>query len=594
VRRSVLRNLIIFVVVVLGSVAGVLAAGWRPLLGLDLQGGVAVVLKPTTAADTDQINQAISIIRSRVDAIGVAEPDITRQGSTIVVQLPGVKDQQRALDLVGTTAELRFRPVLQEVYTPAALDALRNTPTSAPPATAPPESTTTAPGAATSAPATTTTAAASTSTTEAVTSGSEQGLVLEGAGNGEYALGRQTTPTTAAPETTTTAPATTSTAAPADATATTAADGSTTTAPPDTTATTAPGDLSSLAPPITSREDDKAENTVVLPEFDSKDKSLETHRYQLGPALVTGDALAEARAALRQDNGAWYVALKFKDGDDNVGRWRAAASACLSANATCPTGRLAIVLDGKVLSTPQVQSDFRDTNDATITGAFTEKETRTLATALKYGALPVEFERQQSQEVSPTIGRDALKAGIASGIIGLALVGIYILIYYRVLGIVALLSLALSFGLLWAIISWLGATQGLALSLAGVTGIIVSIGVSIDSNIVYFEQIKDDMATGRNLRSSAERAFRGAMSTIIKADAVSLIGAMLLYFLTVGPVRGFALYLGISTVLDLIASYFFMRPAVVWLSRTRLAAERPKTFGIPEAKPVGASAQVTG
>jgi preprotein translocase subunit SecD len=165
VRQSVLRNLVIFVIVVFGSVVGVLAAGWRPLLGLDLQGGVADVLKPTTPADSDQVDQAISIIRSRVDAIGVAEPDITRQGGNIVVQLPGVKDQQRALDLVGTTAELRFRPVLQEVYTPAALAALQATSTTAPASTAPGETTTTAPGATTSTTAPTPTAPRSARTT---------------------------------------------------------------------------------------------------------------------------------------------------------------------------------------------------------------------------------------------------------------------------------------------------------------------------------------------------------------------------------------------------------------------------------------------
>lgn len=175
---------------------------------------------------------------------------------------------------------------------------------------------------------------------------------------------------------------------------------------------------------------------------------------------------------------------------------------------------------------------------------------------------------------------------MAAGIIGLAIVALYIVAYYRLLGLVALASLALSFGLLWSIISWLGSSYGLALSLSGVVGIIVSIGVSIDSNIVYFEQIKDDMASGRTLRSSSQRAFQGAMSTIIKADLVSLIGAGLLYFLTVGPVKGFALFLGLSTLLDLVASYFFMRPAVVLLSFSGLAARNPKAFGIPEAGPV--------
>jgi preprotein translocase subunit SecD len=166
----------------------------------------------------------------------------------------------------------------------------------------------------------------------------------------------------------------------------------------------------------------------------------------------------------------------------------------------------------------------------------------------------------------------------------MVLVAIYLVLYYKLLGLVAIASLLLSFCLLWAVVAWLGETQGLALTLAGVVGIIVSIGVSVDSNIVYFENIKDDMLTGRNLRSSAERAFRGALSTIIKADSVSLIGAGLLYWLTVGPVRGFAFYLGLSTVLDLFATWFFMRPAVKLLANTKLARERPEMFGIPKGR----------
>ncbi|MFN0029336.1 MAG: SecD/SecF family protein translocase subunit, partial [Acidimicrobiales bacterium] len=264
-----------------------------------------------------------------------------------------------------------------------------------------------------------------------------------------------------------------------------------------------------------------------------------------------------------------------------------AAAACFNAAdpAVCPTGQLAAVLDGVVISAPSVNDTFATTNEAVITGNFSQDDAEDLAQKLRYGALPVTFERQQSQDVSATIGRDALRAGVAAGLIGLAVVAVYILLYYRILGLVALTSLGLSFGLLWVIIAVLGEKQGLALSLSGVVGIIVSIGVSIDSNIVYFEQIKDDMVGGRTLRSSSQRAFRGAMSTIIKADLVSLIGAGLLYFLTVGPVKGFALFLGLSALLDLLASYCFMRPAVLWMSRWSLATRSPKAFGIPSLTP---------
>ncbi len=568
-RRAGLTSLIAFVGITVALLVGVLAAGWAPLLGLDLQGGISVVLKPAPGTDPEgldaRLDQAMGIIRNRVDAIGVAEPDITRQGQTIVVQLPGVKDQERALELVGTTAELRFRPVLAAV--PAA--SLETTTTVAGDGTATTvagESTaTTAVGDTTTAPSTTpaTTAPSTTAPSTTAPSTTEAGMDSVGGplAPGEYAGGASES-----------AQAATTTAAPT----TTAADGATVTTAA-TTDTTAPVDPTA----ITARADDQADKEVVLPSFETVDgKRTETFRYLLGPTLVSGNALSDASAQLTQ-NGQWLVAITFKDGDENIGAWRSAASACVAKTTTCPTGQLAVALDGEVLSAPTVQSDFAGVNSATITGTFTEREAKDLATALQYGSLPIELERQQSQEVSATVGNDALRAGVIAGIIGLVIVALYLLLYYKILGAVAIAALVMSFGLLWAVISWLGETQGLALTLAGVVGIIVSIGVSVDSNVVYFENIKDDMRSGRTLRSSAERSFRTSLSTILKADSVSLIGAGLLYWLTVGPVRGFAFYLGLSTLLDLVATWFFMRPAVRFLAQTNLASSRPDLFGIP-------------
>lgn len=592
-RRSGLTSLVVFVVITLSLFAGVLAAGWRPLLGLDLQGGVAVVLRPTTDADESQLDEAISIIRNRVDAIGVAEPDISRQGGNIVVQLPGVKDRERALELVGTTAELRFRPVLN-AFTPPATGADTTDPTSDPTTGTGSTAPGTDPTGSTEAPAATSTtgAPATTPTTVTTTGTGEQGLAPVGAGGGEVAFGATTTaPITTVPGTApiTTVPGTAPGAtAPTSGPATTAPGDATAPAPPGTEPSpttaptgTVPTPLSGV-PEITPREADTKDAVVVLPQID-RTTGQETARYQLGPTLVTGDALVAADTQANLVQSQWLVQLKFKDGEQNVGAWRTAAQACFQASnpTVCPTGALAAVLDGEVISAPQVNDTFASTNDAVITGSFTEREARDLAQKLRYGALPVTFERQQSQDVSATVGRDALRAGVAAGLIGLVVVALYIFAYYRLLGLVAMASLAMSFALLWTIISWLGETQGLALSLSGVVGIIVAIGISIDSNIVYFEQIKDDCRTGRNLRSAAQRAFSGAMSTIIKADLVSLIGAALLYWLTVGPVKGFALYLGLSTILDLVASYFFMRPAVAWLFHSGSAGRHPRRYGMP-------------
>lgn len=511
-RRNGAGTLLAFVVLTAVAVVSVFAAGWKPLLGLDLQGGVSVVLAPTAPAEDAAIDQALEVIRSRVDSLGVAEPDITRQGDTVVVQLPGVKDQQRALDLVGTTAELRFRPVLAAV--PAELVTSQADPST------------------------------TTTTTSAMTT----------------APGAEATPTTVAPEAT----------------------------PTTTTDVPAGTSIADLTYPLTQREDDVAESTVNLPQFDG-DTGEETVRYQLGPALVTGDALSsnpsDIVASVRPDTGEWFVQIAFAEGPGNIDRWRSAATLCFTGDPTCPQRQLAIVLDGRVLSAPVVQDTFADTTQATITGQFTQAEAQDLARVLRYGALPVEFERQESKQVSATIGRDALRAGVIAGVVGLLLVAAYLLVLYRLLGVVALGSLVLSFGLLWATIAWLGETRGLALTLAGVTGIIVSIGVSVDSNIVYAEQLKDDLVGGRNVHSAGERAFRTAFRTIVRADVVSLIGAGLLYWLTVGPVRGFAFYLGLSTILDLVASWFFMRPAVALLTRSRLVEQRRGLLGIGLDRP---------
>ena len=241
----------------------------------------------------------------------------------------------------------------------------------------------------------------------------------------------------------------------------------------------------------------------------------------------------------------------------------------------CPNGNLAIVLDGTVESAPQIQPNLVSNfdNKAQITGNFTEKEAKNLATVLRFGALPVQLTPQSTQTVSATLGKDSLRAGITAGIVGLSLVLLYMLLYYRALGLVVVLGLAVSASLLWAIVSWLGETRGLSLSLAGATGIIVSVGVTVDSYVVYFERLKDEIRSGKTIRTSVDRGFTRAFRTILAADLVSFIAAALLYILTVGPVRGFAFFLGLSTLLDVFTAYFFTRPMVTFLGRSRFFTE---------------------
>ncbi len=522
-RRKKLTPLVFIVLTAAVSLGAVLVSGTSPQLGLDLQGGVSVVLQPTKESSDEALSQTIEIIRSRVDALGVAEPEIARQGNSVVVELPGVKNQQRALELVGATAELRFRPVL--VAIPGSLADLTTSTTS----------TTATDGSSTTASDGSSTTAAGDSTTTTAINNLKAG---------------PTTTTTLAPETTTTV-----------------AGDTTTTVAGDTTTTTVAGDTPPLE--VTPREEDLPEATVILEELDGDGKAVNT--YQLGPSLATGSIVKTASAQLSQ-NGQWSVALEMKGGASGIDAFNAIAAQCSPPSATCPTGRLAIVLDSVVKSAPTIQTASFSASDIQITGSFSESEAKDLALVLRYGSLPVTLEPQTVQTVSPTLGEDSLKAGLAAGLLGLALVCLYMILYYRALGIVVVLGLTVWASLLYAIISKLG----VALSLSGVTGIVVSVGVTVDSYVVYFERLKDELRAGRTLRSSTERAFTRAFRTILAADISSFIGAALLFTLTVGPVRGFAFFLGISTILDVVVAWFFTRPMVGLLASNNLFTNSPR------------------
>jgi preprotein translocase subunit SecD len=308
-------------------------------------------------------------------------------------------------------------------------------------------------------------------------------------------------------------------------------------------------------------------------------------RYRLGPTAVRGEAVSDAVATTPGLN-TWIVELQLDGGADGIDAWNAIAEECFFQAEACPTRQIGIELDGTVISAPAVQPDQAafspfEADQIQISGDFTEQEAKDLALVLRFGALPVELETQQTQTVSATLGRDALDAGIVAGIVGIVLVALFMIAYYRILGVIAMASFAVAAGLLWAIVSWLGETQGLALTLAGVTGLIVSVGVSVDSNIVYYENIKEDVRSGRSVRISIERAFSEAFSTIVKADVSTLIGAALIYWISIGPVRGFALFLGLATLLDLFVAYWFMRPLCIAVARTEWLTSRPGWLGIP-------------
>jgi preprotein translocase subunit SecD len=341
----------------------------------------------------------------------------------------------------------------------------------------------------------------------------------------------------------------------------------TTTAPGATTSTTlAPGTTCKSF--LTKPSQLKPSLPAVLPYKSSKPNDTQQGCYFVGPTLLTGRRVSTARAQYDSSKG-WAVEVTFR-GNDFVNK-----IAVPEVNKD-----VAIVLDGVVQSAPKINPGITGRN-VEISGSFSQGEAKDLALVLKYGSLPVQFDQKQQtvESVSPELGKDQLKAGIAAGLIGLGLVALYMIFFYRLLGLVVWLGLGLTGMIFFALVSYLGHTQNLTLTLAGVTGIIVSVGVTVDSYVVYFERLKDEVRTGKTIRSSLDTGFRRAFRTIVAADLVSLIGATVLYLLAVGSVRGFAYFLGISTAIDLLLAYCFMHP-LVWLMSRRPALVRLRGIGI--------------
>ena len=497
--RRLVVSLVGIVLLASGTFTANIVAGNNPSLGLDLQGGASVTMTPVGEVDPAALSVAVDIIRQRVDSLGVAEPEIIRQGNTIVVNLPGVKDQQQALDTIGRTGAVEMRPVLKIAENP--------------------ESTTT-----------TTVVGGPTTTVKGAT-------------------------------TTTVKPASTTLPPPAGGV------GSSRTAA--VTTTTVPAEAVN---PVTGLPDGQ----TILP--GRKDGLI----YLLGPAEATGEVFSNDSSA-QVDAGAWVVVAKLRSGAAGADVWNALSTKCFAGGADCPTKAIAIILDGEVISAPTVQTPTFDNGSVQISGSFSETEAQDLARVLQFGAVPVKFETPTVQTVSASLGEDSLRAAVISGLFGLLLVLLFLLFYYRLLAIVVVGGLGVSGLLLWSVISWLSKTNGLALTLSGAAGIIVSVGVTVDSYVVFFEKLKDDVQQGRTLRNSAARGFDRAWRTILVADTVSLIGAVVLWQLTVGSVRGFAFFLGLSTLSDMIVSYFFARPAVLLLAKTKLF-NRGRVLGVAKAK----------
>jgi preprotein translocase subunit SecD len=533
VRRSLIWSLLGIIGVAIAALGATLAVGHSPLLGLDLRGGVSVVLQPQGTANSAQLGEAVSIIERRVNGLGVANSQVARQGSDVVINLPGIKDAQNALKVLGETATLYFRPVICEI------------PNFVSPTT----------------PSTTTPAAKPTTpTTKAKALGSSPS---------DIRLAGASFP-----------------AAPTATTATTKPTPATTIVPNSSGGTPVPiGSPTSLAQaqadcsasnasrlPTTPVQNDTQNAYVILPSRDG------TVRYVLGPSDMTGGGVSNASVQLSQ-TGQYSVLLTFTNsGGTKFDQIASQRYPCYQQNPNNPPACSleAFELDGVVESAPTIQAaSFSGT--AVISGSstapFTNSQASNLALVLKYGSLPVRFTPQSVQTVSATIGKDSLRAGLYAGLGGIAIVLLYMILYYRALGLIVMLGLGVGGALLYSIITELSQTSSLALTLSGVTGIIVSIGITVDSYVIYFERLKDEVRAGRSVRQSVERSFARAFRTVLTADFVAFLAALILYLLTVGDVRGFAFMLGLSTVLDVFTAYFFIRPMVILVGRRRTFTE---------------------
>ncbi|MDD7384982.1 MAG: protein translocase subunit SecD [Actinomycetaceae bacterium] len=543
------RRLVFLIVLILALVTS-LAVGsvvthrskWVPGFALDLQGGTEIILTPVTTdgstVTTDDVAQAIEIIRQRVDASGVAEAEITSQGgNNIVVGLPG-QPSQETLDLVRTSAVLRMRPVLQTMnpgpLTPAQVSASAGSQaaSSEPSSSAAPSS------------------SGSTQPSPAATFSPDE-------------LKKQAT-------------------AMADANKDGKLDDAPTSKPKDpsdlawvtekATYDALTLDCSAADVRIEARSDDPAKPLVACGEGGTK--------YILGPAEIEGTDLTQASSGYDQQNGQWAVNLTF----NSAGTKAFTAITQRLVNLPSPQNEFAIVLDGSVISSAVPQQVISG-GSAQITGTgITQQTSKVLANQLSFGSLPLTFQVQSEQQISATLGSESLKSGLQAGLIGIILIVLYLLWQYEGLGIISIGSIALATGLSYLVVCLLSWTMGYRLSMAGVVGLIISIGITADSFIVFFERVRDEIREGRALRSAVHYGWERAKRTIIVADSVNLLASVVLYFLAVGSVRGFAFTLGITTVLDLVIVIMFTYPMMTLLIRTKFFGEGHRFSGMDSAR----------
>jgi preprotein translocase subunit SecD len=607
------RTLIIFFLMVAAMYAGVIAAGnWSPNLGLDLQGGTRITLSASTQGGNggvtpEKMSQAVDIIRNRVNGTGVTEAEVSTQGgNNIIVEIPG-EQRKDIVDQVGKTAQLRFRlvaPFTDGTPNPVAgVDLTQPTPTG-PSTGSPSGSTTSQPS---GGPTGQTSPGPSGSPTQGSTAqpsgagsntlGSPQGstsnrvvgglLHLDKSGGSTTPSGGPTTPSEGS-----TTPSGGST---------TPSGGSTT--PSGGPTTPPPGQV--VLPPKTPINDpetwvpDQAWETAFLTFVCPKNGTTSKYtvddptqpmlacddkrqKFLLGPAIIEGTQISNASAGIPQNQINWSVQLSFdSSARDTFGRVTTMLDQ-EQGSGPYRGGQFAIVLDSQVISYAGVNEPILN-GSAEITGNFDQQSAQSLANSLKYGALPLTFRTESVTEEGPELASDQLRAGIIAGIIGLLLVVVYCLLYYRGLGLVVISSLIVAGAITYALVLLLGSWIGFTLTLPGIAGLIVAIGITADSFIVYFERLRDEVRGGRTLRTAVEAGWVRARLTILAADAVSFLAALVLYIFAIGVVKGFAFALGLTTLIDVLIVFMFTKPIVTLLARTKFFGDGHRFSGLDPA-----------
>ncbi|QLJ01399.1 protein translocase subunit SecD [Streptomyces sp. NEAU-sy36] len=554
------RSLALILIAIVALTGGMFASGHTtPRLGIDLAGGTSITLKAKadqgSAINKANMDTAVDIMNRRVNGLGVSEAEVQTQGNdNIIVNIPRGTNSKEAQQQVGTTAKLYFRPVLaSEPSGAAASPSPSGSPSGSPTTGSSPK-----PGSSPSASASTGQKASSSSSSSPTASATTQGRAVTDA------LKAGSTPSPSATPT--------------------GGSSSKAKATPSPSASAGGGDTAKLQAQYAAldctKPDDRAkagnnakpgEPTIACGKVGKN-----YYKYVLGPAAVDGTEVKKAQAVFdTQGASGWQVQMTF----NSTGAKKFADITGELAKNQAPQNEFGIVLDGEVVSSPYVSQAITG-GQAEISGSFTQQDAQSLANMLSYGALPLSFQEQSVTTVTAALGGQQLHAGLLAGAIGLALVVLYLVIYYRGLSLVAMASLVVSAILTYVIMSLLGPTIGFALNLPAVCGAIVAIGITADSFIVYFERIRDEIREGRSLRPAVERAWPRARRTVLVSDFVSFLAAAVLFIVTVGKVQGFAFTLGLTTLLDVVVVFLFTKPLMTLLARRPFFANGHKWSGL--------------